>query len=142
VIDVEQLRTFEDHADVFQVLVLRQLQEMPAVCGFELPELVRGDEPLSRELPDRLQQAVAGARTVVIDQQQGLVDQTTKAVQHLRAAHPLVGAHLFGRWQREAAGEDGEPAQEHLLVGRQQRVAPLEHGPQRPVPGDLTGPTE
>ena len=110
--------------------------------GLQLLDLVRGDEPLPRELPDGLKEAVAGARTVVVDEQQGLVDQPTEAVQHVRGGNPLVRAHLLGRREREAAGEDREPPQQDLLVVRQQGVAPLERGSQRRMPSDLAVPTE
>ncbi len=95
VVDVEQLRSFDDNAGPLRILVARQLQEVPAVRGLQRFDLVRGDESLPSELPNGLQKAVAGARTVVVDQQQGLVDQAAEAVQHIRAGNPLVGADLL-----------------------------------------------
>ncbi len=51
----------------------------------------------------------------------------------LRHRRHLAG-DLLGRREGEAAGEDGEPTQQHLLPGIEQVVAPVHRSEQRPVP--------
>ena len=46
-----------------------------------------------------------------------------------------VGRNRLGRLQREAADEDGEPAEQRLLRGREQVVAPGDRVAHRPLPG-------
>jgi hypothetical protein len=57
-----------------------------------------------------------------------------KEVQH-RSRPGAVGAHLLGRAEREAAGEDGEPAEQALFVLVEQPVAPLQGRQQGLLPG-------
>src|SRR3954451_17495336 len=98
-VDVEQLWALDDDAGPFWVLVQCQLQEVPAVCGLELVDLPCGDQSLPGELPDGLQEVVPRPGSVVIDQQQGLVDQSAEEVQDGAGGDPLVRAYLFGRGQ-------------------------------------------
>jgi hypothetical protein len=63
-----------------------------------------------------------------------LVDQAGQRWEHLLGGQQLIGADLLGHGQRGAGREDGEPAGQHLLVGGEQIPAPVDHGPERPVP--------
>ena len=52
-------------------------------------------------------------------------------VDDLAARDRAAGAHVLGRLQREAAGEDGQAPEEHALLAGEQVVAPLDRGAQR-----------
>ena len=82
--------------------------------------LAAGRQPLQRELADRLQhpEARLAGPARSLRPQQALVDQRRDAVEDVEAeARPRAAADRLGRLQREAAGEDGQPAEERLLVG-------------------------
>jgi hypothetical protein len=55
---------------------------------------------------------------------EALVDQRLQYVQ-------LGGAHLLGRFQCAAAGENGQAGEESLLLLGEELVAPVDRGPQR-----------
>ena len=95
--------------------------------------LGRLHEPLGREPPDGLQQPVVAPALVV--EHQRLVDQAAQQVDDLRLGDGRHGAHPLGQPQVERPGEHRQPAQQHLLLGRQQVVAPLDGGAQRALPG-------
>ena len=85
---------------------------------------VRLFELLARVLADRLEHPEAAARPAA---QEALVDERLQLVE--------VGvADGLGRLEREAAGEDGEPAEQALLLLVEQVVAPLDRRPQRALP--------
>ena len=58
---------------------------------------------------------------------------TSRATQvdDLPARDGAAGAHVLGRLQGEAAGEDAQAAEEHALLAGEQLVAPLDRGAQR-----------
>jgi hypothetical protein len=64
-------------------------------------------QPVGGELPDRLQQPVAGLLATLGGHDQGLVDQPPQGVEHVVAADGPGGGHRPGRLQAEPAGEDG-----------------------------------
>ena len=66
---------------------------------------------------------------------QRLVDQPAEHGDGLAAPQRILGADVLGRLQPEAAGEHGEPAQQHLLAGLEQLEAPVERRPQGLLPG-------
>ena len=49
-------------------------------------------------------------------------DQTSQGAEHVE----VVAGDPFGRGQGETAGEDGKPAEQPLLIARQQGVAPVQ----------------
>ena len=106
-------------------------------AGVSLPRLAPRGQLLRAELPDRLQQQVAGAVTPgalpVGPEHHGLVDQPDQRGEHVPGVEALVRAHLLGRLDVERAGEDRQPRPEQLLGGRAQVVAPLGGGPDRLV---------
>ena len=56
--------------------------------------------------------------------EEALVDQRCERLE-------VAAADCFGGFEVEAAGEDAEPPKERLLVVVQERVAPVDRGPQR-----------
>jgi hypothetical protein len=64
-------------------------------------------QPVGGELPDRLQQPVAGLLAALAGHDQGLVDQPPQGVEHVVAADGPGGGHRAGRLQAEPAGEGG-----------------------------------
>ena len=86
---------------------------------------------VERVLSHRLQQAVAGARLAVFDENERLVDQRAEQVEHREALEALAGSHLLRQVERPAAGEYGQPAQQLALVLLEQLIAPVDRRSQR-----------
>jgi hypothetical protein len=53
------------------------------------------------------------------------------AVDDPSPGYGTAGAHVLGRLQGEAAGEDAQAAEEHALLAGEQVVAPFDRGAQR-----------
>ena len=90
--------------------------------------LAGGVQPVDRVLPDRLQQPVPGFAVVLVDDHQGLVDQTAQGREHLGLrdrSRRAARAHGTGGVEREAPLERAETT-EHRAVGLvEQVVAPV-----------------
>lgn len=92
-----------------------------------------GGQAFDSECTRRFEQPVAG-RGAVEHLHQRLVDQRAEVVEHGPSVDDIAGGDLLRGRQREAAGERTEAAEDGLLVGRQQPVAPLERGAQCLLP--------
>src|SRR5436309_12858778 len=107
--------------------LLRKLQEVVRVCSPCGLQFTMALEAFQPKLADRLQHGEPGFVTFALCLlHQALVKQGCDSLKHregLLTAHP---AHGFGRIERAAADEDGEPAAEALLLCRQRVIAPLE----------------
>ena len=89
------------------------------------------DEPLGGEQPDGLQQPVPQGRRGGLGHHQALVHQRPEQagdIQHVQVSGP---AHRLGGIQAEAAGEHRQARQQQLLGAGQQRIRPVDGGPQR-----------
>jgi hypothetical protein len=82
-------------------------QDMAQVAVPGGRDLAGVGQPVGGELPDRLQQPVAGLLTALGGHDQGLVDQPPQGVEHVVAADGPGGGHRTGRLQAEPAGEGG-----------------------------------
>ena len=86
----------------------------------------------------RVEHAPAAARLAWDADEQALVDQAADDVAGRR--HVAAAGDLGGGRQVEGAGETPQPAEECPLVGVEQVVALVDHGPERPVaPGRPAG---
>ena len=102
------------------------LAERPLAGRLELLPGVLADERMAAE--QRL--AVLGRH----DPQQALVDERDEAVEGRRARGVRVGVgDPLGRLGRPVADEDRQPAEEGLLVGLEQVVAPGDRAAERPL---------
>ena len=71
---------------------------------------------------------------------EALVDQRRDPVENVDPEILPRIAHRFGRFQRPAVVEDGEPAEQSLLLGRQQAVTPVDRVAQRLLArGEIAG---
>ena len=84
-------------------------------------QLATHGEALERELPDRLEHAEPAARPTA---NKALLDKRFYLVER-------GGADGLGRFEVEAAGEDGQAGEQTLRLRVEQVVAPLDGGPQR-----------
>jgi hypothetical protein len=109
---------------------LRQLEEVARVARPEPLGLAGLGEALGGVLPHRLEQVEARlAVGLLAPHQQALVAQRGDAVEHLRLAAGGVGRGDGLRGvEREAAAEHRQRAEQRLLAGREQRVAPVDGG--------------
>src|SRR5262245_52854154 len=101
---------------------------MPA---YHLVALTRLTQPLGRILPDRLEHPQAGFFALVVELDQRPGREALDWVDHLGLGHPVARYHVRGRFQREPTRKDREPAEDCLLVGSEQPVAPVERGAHR-----------
>ena len=100
--------------------LLEQREVVVGVAAGERIGLAGLLQPFTRVLADRLQHPVA----LVREAEQALLDERLQRVE-------VGAADLLGGLQRAAAGEDGERAEETLLLLREQVVAPVDRRPQR-----------
>ena len=84
-------------------------------------------------LADRGQQPVTGLGRVVYDLHERTVDQGREQVEHVGDVQQVARADALGRGQRERSAEHAEPAEQALLCGLEQPVAPFEHRLERAV---------
>ena len=73
-----------------------------------------------------LQQPVPALTSVHVDGHQRLVHQPRQQGHDRLAREAVVGAHEFGGGELESSSEHGESAEQHLFVGVEQPVAPVE----------------
>ena len=103
-----------------------------------------GVQPADRVLPDRLEQPVPGFALVLVDDDQGLVDQTAQGGQHLGLRDwslRAVGAQGSGGVEGEPAGERAETTEHHSVGLVEQVVAPVHRGGEGLLaPGGAAGP--
>ena len=120
--------------------------QVPVGQPVEEPRLLAGlRQLLAAELAQRVEQPVpvraargarAGvARRLAVARHHRLVDQADQRVDDLVGGQRGVRADLLRRRQVERTREDRQPPPQGLLGRRAQRVAPLDRGPQRLVPG-------
>ena len=110
------------------------LDEVEIVRGVRTPRIALAvllAQAQAGVLRDRVEHAEAGAAVRPdAGEDQALVPQRREEAQRA-----VAGRHeLLGRLDRPAAGEDAEPGEQRLLVGIEQRVAPVDRGAQRPLP--------
>ena len=111
-----------------RVVLLGQGQAPVEVAHGRPLVLARRVEALGGVLADGVEQAEAPARSTTTS------DLSTSRASRSTISPPgdgAAGAHLLGGLQREAAGEDGQAAEEHALLAGEQVVAPLDRGAQR-----------
>ncbi len=96
-------------------------------------ELAGSFQALERVLADRLEQAVPAPAGVEL--QERLAHQPVEDVEQVLD----VGCDRRSTGEREATGKGGEPAEEPLLTGGEQLVAPVERRPQGALTGDVAG---
>ena len=100
-----------------------QSEEEPGVAISDGRLLAARRQPLQPELAHRLQHPEARlALDALLLAQQALVDQRGNAVEDIE--RPLRVDDRLGRLQRAAAGEDGQAAEEDLLLRGEQVVTP------------------
>jgi hypothetical protein len=69
-----------------------------------------------------------------LGEQQRFLGQRGEQLEHLLLLDRITDADLLGRVQARPAGEHREPAEDHPFGLGEQLPAPVDHGPQRPVP--------
>ena len=120
----------------------RQAPGQVGVAGGHV--LARLQQPVASEVADRLQQAEPGLPAGGLAGDQRAVDQPDEQVEDVAgmdiAAVDLAErpADLLRRLQGEAAGEHRQPAQEDLVAGGEQVVAPR-HRPLEALVADVAG---
>ena len=94
-------------------------------------------QPLQPELAHRLQHREARLAAGAVVRRRSRLLSTSEAtpVEDGDRRGRLGRRDRLGRLQREAAGEDGQAAEERLLLRRQQVVAPGDRVAHRPLPG-------
>ena len=107
------------------------------VAALDLGELVRRLELFLAVLADRLQGAVAGRRAAV-DDEQAVVDEPGQPVGDGGTAAP-GSHHGHGGVDVEPRGEHRDAAQQRLVGGTEQVVAPSDRVAQRAVPPGRAG---
>ena len=86
-------------------------------------------------LAQGLQEPVARRRAEGLGDDERLVDQPGDEVEDLRGLDRPAGADGLGPFEREAAGEDGQAAEEGALGRGEQGVGPVDERPERLVAG-------
>src|SRR5437867_3321804 len=90
--------------------------------------LRRAVELLDGKLTERLQQPVAGGAFLTFGLRERLIDKTSKMIQDVLARYPGVGTDRLGGLERPAASKHCQAAEDHLVDGREQVVAPRHGG--------------
>ena len=90
------------------------------------------DQPILGELPDRLEEAVAGAAGAVVGDEQRLPDQGVEMPEHLHVVDAID--HGADPREVEAADEDRRQDEQLPLVVGQEVVGPLHGMAQRELP--------
>jgi hypothetical protein len=111
-------------------------QHVAGMAALQLQPAPFGFESLATGLAQHLQQRVAGRRRrVVVVHDQRLLDQRPQQSRHPLGVELLVSGDSHGVVGGERPGEDREPGEQTLLVGRQQLVGPLDERLERAVAG-------
>ena len=97
------------------------------------PELSRRLEAVERVLADGLEQVIADHRAVLLRNHERLVHERGQQVQRGHRPAAAAARHLLHRLEREAALEHAQAPEQRALVVRQELVAPVDGGAQRPV---------
>src|SRR5215217_625471 len=84
---------------------------------------------LTTVLPDRLQKPVAGLPDPFFSEDQRLVHQRGQQIQYFFFIDISTRPDGFGCLEREAAGENLEPAEQDALLLGEQVVAPVHRRP-------------
>jgi hypothetical protein len=135
VLGVEQARrVLHQIGRPLRIVLRREVRVPGAVGAFEQLPLAHLMQPLAGILAHRLEQLVAGRATLAVDAHERLFDQAAEQLEDRAGSERLTAAYLLGGLEAEAAGEDGEPPEQHALVGAEQLVAPVERGRERPLP--------
>jgi hypothetical protein len=88
-------------------------------------------EPLGGVLAHGVEQAEA----LILRDDERLLDQPGKQIDDPPPCDSTAGADLLGRLEREASGEEREPAEKRALLAREQVMTPVDRGPQRLLAG-------
>jgi hypothetical protein len=115
---------------------LGKAQEKLAVSRADLRAFAALRQPVPPVQPHRLLHAVTRVDIGAVRDHKRLVDQLRQRVEDLLARQTLPRAHVLDRGQRESASEHRQATEEHLFRCRQGIVAPVQSGPQGPVPRD------
>ncbi len=111
--------------------LLGDAEHAVAVRRAQRADLASSGRALGSELPDCVEQPVPGvAVQLAVHADQGLVNQCPEQVEHLGRADLALRAHSLGHLQCPAV-EYRQPAEQQLLGGIEQLVAPFHGGPQR-----------
>ena len=112
-------------------LAQADLQVEAGVAIADHVELTGQRELFRRVLTNRLEQLVHAG--VGLPQEQRLLDQAGGQVRDLRGRLTVARTDRVDRREVEAAGEHRHPSQQETLVLREQGVAPLHRGSERPL---------
>ena len=128
VLDVETRRhDLDDARRHLRVAGLGELDVPRAVPAADRRLLAGGTQPFRAVLPHRLEQPVAGDLAARLGDDERRVDEPREGAEHLRRRSD---AHALDRLQRERAGKDRQPPEQHPLVVGEQVVAPVQGGGQ------------
>ena len=114
------------------MLLLGELEEGGRVSRPDRVRLAAPLEELEGVLADRLQHRVARFVIAAAVTDEALVEEGREPVEDLELA--VRGADPFSHFERPAAGEDGEPAEEHTLILSEKVIAPVDSGAQGALP--------
>jgi hypothetical protein len=100
--------------------LLRQRKVDAAMALAQIGDLAGLRESIERVLANRLQQPVAHARAVLLDDDERLVDQRSEQVEDRQAVEPVAAADFLHGVERPAAGEYRQAPEQHPLLLAQQ----------------------
>ena len=110
-----------------------QVRVVVAVAGAYRIGFARLAELLQRVLPHRLQQPVSRWAAGVLGDNERLVNEQRELIEDLVALQVLVGDDGLRGVEVESAEEHRQSAEEHALEVSQQRMRPIDRGPQASV---------
>ena len=110
---------------------LRELEVVLRVEGLVRSEAAVLVESLEAVLAHRLEQVIARSGFAGVHDEQRLVHQRRDAIQDVFGLERIADTDGFRRLEREAAGEDGEPAEQRLLAVLEEPVAPVHRAAKR-----------
>ena len=115
------------------IAAFRQLQVIGLMPGAVVVRRAARVQLFASELTDQLKHPEPRLGRLARSLHQALVHQFGDQFQNVEAAFGV--GHLLDRLEVGAAGEDRQPGEEHLALGRQQRMAPGDGVAKRPLPG-------
>ena len=98
------------------------------------------DEPVSRVLPDRLEEPVPPLRARLVYDDQRLVYEPGQQVEDVAVIYAAAGTHLLGRFERPSTRKHRQPAEQSAFAVREQLVTPVHRGFEGTLPGDRRPP--